>query len=84
MFVKVPKAPMHRPHRGEQNQIIPGIEGCAASKGATLSPKKDTIIAFLAVIRSPRIPKTTLPPIPPKAKILIAVAAVVELMPSLT
>ena len=84
MFIKVPNAPMHSHQSGEQTQIIPGIVGLIESMSATERPKKDTIIAYRAVILSPKIPNTSLPLIPPIARMLIAVAAVPGLTPSLT
>ena len=84
MFINVPKAPMQSPHSGEQTQIMPGIVGLIESMSATERPKKDIIMAYRAVIRSPRTPNTIFPLIPPMARILIAVAAVPGFIPSLT
>ena len=84
MFVSVPNAPMQRPHSGEQTQIMPGTVGFTDSRSATDNPRKETIIAYRAVIFSPRMPNISFPPIPASAKMLIAVAAVVEFTPSLT
>ena len=84
MFVRVPNAPIHRPHSGEQIQIMPGTVGFTDRRRAMDNPTKDTIIAYRAVIFSPRIPNTSFPIIPASAKMLIAVAAVVEFTPSFT
>ena len=81
MFIKVPNAPMHSPHMGEQIQTIPGIFGLTERRRDTESPANDIIIAYLAVILSAMIPKIILPPMPPSETRLRAVVAAEDSIP---